>query len=175
MESRPKSVRKNSPAPTTSNVESAIWKATIALPLMPRRRRVTVCALSFKLLLTSLRAASHAGARPKINPVNRVTPAAKANTPQSIRTLRSLCSQPLPSNEGIALRPRYPSSRPPAPPMAASSKLSVSNWRRIRPRPAPRASRTLISRCRCEPRASSRLAMFAHASNSTNPVSVIST
>ena len=59
--------------------------------------------------------------------------------------------------------------------MAASSRLSVSSWRSTRPRPAPSARRTLISRCRCAPRASSRLAMLAQASSSTRPVSDSST
>ena len=99
-------MRRNSPAPTTSSVESAIWKATIALPPIPLRRRVVVCALCFRLLLTSLRAASHAGAKPKTSPVSTVTTAAKANTPQSIGTSYVLRSHELDINLGTKLRPR---------------------------------------------------------------------
>ena len=79
----PATVRRNNPAPITSSVESAIWKPTSALPLIPFRRRVAVCALSFMLLLTSARAADQAGARPNRIPVSNVTAAVKANTPQS--------------------------------------------------------------------------------------------
>ena len=44
---------------------------------------------------------------------------------------------------------------------------SISNWRTMRPRLAPSAVRTAISRRRAVPRASSRLAMFAHAISRT--------
>ena len=46
--------------------------------------------------------------------------------------------------------------------------LSVSNCRTMRPRPAPSAARTAISRCRAVARASSRFATFAHAISSTS-------
>ena len=46
------------------------------------------------------------------------------------------------------------------PPASASTQLSVRSWRTMRPRPAPIASLTAISRCRERPRASSRLATF---------------
>ena len=55
------------PPPATSKARSG-RRQSLCRPC-PLRRRVTVCALSFKLLLTSLRAASHAGASPKIKPV----------------------------------------------------------------------------------------------------------
>jgi len=51
----------------------------------------------------------------------------------------------------------------------ARRTLSVSIWRIMRPRPAPRAARTAISFCRDAPRASIRLATFAHAISSTQP------
>ena len=50
---------------------------------------------------------------------------------------------------------------------APSKTLSVSSWRTIRPRPAPRAARTDISRARAVARASSRLATLAQAMSST--------
>src|SRR5258705_133864 len=40
------------------------------------------------------------------------------------------------------------SNRPASPPQNASTRLSVSRWRIMRPRLAPNASRTPISRCR---------------------------
>ena len=49
----------------------------------------------------------------------------------------------------------------------ASITLSVSSCRTRRPRPAPIASRVAISFCRAEARASSRLATFAQAVQST--------
>ena len=45
----------------------------------------------------------------------------------------------------------------------ASSRLSTSNCRRIRPRPAPSAARTVISRSRMVALASSMLATLQHA------------
>ena len=49
-----------------------------------------------------------------------------------------------------------------------SSTLSVSSCRTIRPRPAPMAARTDISRARAVARASNRLATFAHAISRTS-------
>ena len=45
----------------------------------------------------------------------------------------------------------------------------------MRARPAPSASRTLISRCRRAPRASISVAMLAHASSRTSPRKIINT
>ena len=58
---------------------------------------------------------------------------------------------------------------PRPPPHSASTTLSVSSWRTIRPRPAPSAVRTAISRARAAPRASSRFATLPHAISSTRP------
>ena len=52
--------------------------------------------------------------------------------------------------------------------MAASSTLSVRNWRTSRPRLAPIAARTATSRSRTVARASSRLATFVHVMTSRN-------
>lgn len=56
-----------------------------------------------------------------------------------------------------------PTSRPTTPPASASSRLSVNIWRRMRPRPAPIATRTAISRLRVTEREYSRFAREAHA------------
>ena len=58
-------------------------------------------------------------------------------------------------------RPSRRRSRPRTPPAAESTRLSVSNWRINRARPAPSALRTASSRRRPAPRASSRLATLA--------------
>ena len=52
-------------------------------------------------------------------------------------------------------------------PETASVRLSVNDCRTKRPRLAPRASRTELSPRRAAPRASSRLAMFAHVISRT--------
>ena len=52
---------------------------------------------------------------------------------------------------------------PTAPPISASSRLSVSTCRVSRPCPAPSAARIANSPRRCAPRASSRLVTFTHA------------
>ena len=60
------------------------------------------------------------------------------------------------------------SSSPAAAAHSASTTLSVSSWRTMRPRPAPSAVRTAISRARAAPRASSRLATLPQAISSTS-------
>jgi hypothetical protein len=67
---------------------------------------------------------------------------------------------------------QYASSRPASPPAVDRIVLSVSNWRMMRPRPAPSAARTAISRPRPDARASSRLAVFAHAIKSSIPTAL---
>ena len=52
--------------------------------------------------------------------------------------------------------------------IAASSRLSTSSCRMIRPRVAPMARRTAISFCRCSARTSSRPAASAHAMSITS-------
>ena len=65
-------------------------------------------------------------------------------------------------------------TRPSAPPIAASSADSVRSWRTTCQRLAPIDSRTAISLARDAPRASSRLAMLAQAISSTKPVTASS-
>src|SRR5882757_7387724 len=56
---------------------------------------------------------------------------------------------------------------PSAPPARESKRLSVNNCRTKRHRPAPIESRSAISLCRTEARASRRLATLAQAINKT--------
>ena len=65
--------------------------------------------------------------------------------------------------------PRRSTTRPTAPPAAASTRLSVSICRTSRPRSAPSAMRILISRVRPAARTSSRLPTLAQAISSTQP------
>ena len=72
-----------------------------------------------------------------------------------------------------AVIPMFSANPAPAP-ASDSSRLSASNWRTSRPRPAPIETRTAISCDRLDARASRRLATFAHAISSTNPTIAIS-
>ena len=65
--------------------------------------------------------------------------------------------------------PHHASGSASAPPIEASTRLSVRNCRTSRPRLAPNARRTAISRRRPEARASSRLATLAQATSNTMP------
>ena len=70
------------------------------------------------------------------------------------------------------MTPACPSTRcssPPTPPAQASTRLSVSSCRTMRPRPAPSVARIASSRDRDAARASIRFATLTHAISSTNP------
>ena len=71
--------------------------------------------------------------------------------------------------------PRPRATTPIAPPTIDSIRLSASSWRSSRLRLAPIAVRMAISFCRAAARASSRLAMLAHAISSTKPTAPSST
>ena len=62
------------------------------------------------------------------------------------------------------------STAPATAPATASSTLSAMSWRTMRPREAPMARRTAISRSRALARASIRLARLAQAMSSTSAV-----
>jgi hypothetical protein len=59
---------------------------------------------------------------------------------------------------------------PTRPPAVANRTLSVSNWRTMRARPAPRAARVASSFSRAMLRASSRLATLTDAMINTKPM-----
>ncbi|MBA3258691.1 MAG: hypothetical protein H0T68_04410 [Gemmatimonadales bacterium] len=61
------------------------------------------------------------------------------------------------------------SASPPPPPIRPSTARSVSSWVVSRPRVAPSAALSAISRRRAAARASWRFAEFAQAMSSTNP------
>ena len=60
------------------------------------------------------------------------------------------------------------------PAIAASARLSVTSWRMRRPRLAPSDRRKAISGLRAAPRASRRLARFAHAISRSTPTAASS-
>ena len=114
--------------------------------------------------------ARHAGARPNSTPVSSETASVNASTRQF--RLRSTPLGKIPVSLSVNARsarlPQKAKSTPTAPPSAASSTLSVNSCRIRRQRPAPTASRTLISALRKAARASSRFATLAQAISSTS-------
>jgi len=115
-----------------------------------------------------------AGARPKItlaaSEMASANSSALRSTVTSLRRGRSSGA-----SASRALTPHRAMITPPVPASSASTMLSVSIWRINRRRPAPTAARTTSSRPRADARASSRLATFAHAINSTNATAARST
>ena len=103
--------------------------------------------------------ACNAGASPKASPVASAIITAKMSTGQS--TWRALIRGML-AGRKRAIIPRVLTAvtTPTTAPMTDKSIDSVIIWRIMRPRPAPKASRTATSCCRPEARANSRLAMF---------------
>ena len=172
---RLRSVPANRRAPATSNVDNMTWKLTIILPPKPLRRRVMLCAVSFKQAPPSLRVTIHAGTMPNSNPLSRVMHAVNASTVQSSAIVNCDVSHGFANSVGSARHPAKASATPSAPPTDESNRLSVSTPRKTRARPAPRASRTPISRCLAIDRAKSRLAMLEQASNSTSATPPINT
>ena len=71
-------------------------------------------------------------------------------------------------SETSAFTPPRESTMPVTPPSSASTRLSVSSCRTMRPRPAPSAVRTAISRLRTVARASSSEATLTQAMSRTN-------
>ena len=112
---------------------------------------------------TSARVDWSAGASPNSTPVNSESAAATASTCQFNSARKVKLSRPFASSSVRNRMPQTANATPSMPPSAASSTLSVRSWRMIRNRPAPRLSRSAISRLRAAARASRRLAMFAHA------------
>src|SRR5580704_13720676 len=99
-------------------------------PAKPLRRRVAEAAESLSEVLTSVRVACHAGARPKRMPVRMEIAPAKAKMRRSKRVLSGVGSQEEESRCGMMLRPRYPRAKPARPPVLERSRLSVRTWRR---------------------------------------------
>ena len=118
------------------------------------------------------RVARNAGARPNRSPVSRVTPAENASTFQLGEKCRSELRM---LALAMAETPHHAHSTPTAPPAADSARLSTRSCRISRPRVAPMASRTAISRRRPLARESSRLATLAQAISSTRLVAMART
>ena len=158
----------NNPAPTSNSNESATC-ATIS-PLLKRDTTPVVRRLCLSEVDKSRLVARHAGAKPNSTPVSSETASVNTSTRQFRLSSTSLGKMPvfLSVNATSARLPQKAKSTPTAPPNAASNTLSVSSCRTSRHRPAPTASRTLISAPRKAARASSRFATLAHAISSTS-------
>jgi hypothetical protein len=159
------------PAPTSSTIDIASSVTTSACRVRP----VAVPALaprvppSFNVSVSDGRDSCNAGTAPNTRPVISVVPIV-------IRTIVRSTSNVIQYGTVVGIMRvmnssivHVPSRSPSVPPATASRKLSVRNCRTMRSREAPIASRTATSRCRAEPRASSRLATLAQAISNTKP------
>ena len=155
----------------TSTSENAIC-ATTRNRRRPKRSRaaVTPRPSAFMAAPGATWVARSAGASPNSRQVRRASALVKPSTRAS--GLRST-NRRLASVVRNATRPalsQCASTAPAAAPTTASSTLSAISCRTMRPREAPMASRTAISRSRAVARASIRLARFAQAMSSTSAV-----
>ena len=164
----------NSPARISSIVESAIW--VVARAVRKREAARAPDGWPAVLLIAETRSGRvlwSAGNSPKSRPVVIATAAVNISVVGSRRSLMKEVS-----SRGIrAMMPvsdQRATTRPSAPPIAASRADSVRSWRTTCQRLAPIDSRTAISLARAAPRASSRLAMLAQAISSTKPVTASS-
>ena len=153
-------LRINSPAPASSSTETAACTTTNA-PRSRVRWRASPRAPPFSARTRSGWLAWKAGIAPA------PTPASSATSSVNARTCRLIvASAQRVSGISMCRSTAAPSNATPiatTPPHAAAIPLSISSRRMSRRRLTPSARRTAISRRRCIPRASSRLATLAHA------------
>ena len=170
--SRARRLRTSNAAPIKRTTDNATWPAMSSLaagmrrPVVAAKPPPTACACARIVVARSTRDARRAGASPKSATAASESNSVNASTGRS-RGMR-------PPSAARATRSRLPqlaTSSPPAAPTRASTRLSVNNCLTSRPRPAPSASRTPISRPRAMARARRRLATFAQtiSSNSETP------
>jgi hypothetical protein len=124
-------------------------------------------------LVRSIDDARNAGMIPASTPDKRLTMTLNASTRPSIRILSESGTGMGRSSDVTARVSHDAMSRPPTAPNSERRTLSVTSCRISRLRVAPMASRTLISFCRADARASSIPATFAHATISTRPTATI--
>ena len=160
----------NSSAPTSRTRESATCETT-RRRRSPKPSRAVVMPRppDFMAAPGSVRVARNAGVSPKRMLVRTARLPVNAKTRQSGVKSKNM---PLPSvmkREIRIFEKTGASSAPTAVPMEESNRLSDNSWRISRPRDAPIARRTAISRSRALARASIRLARFAHAINKHQP------
>ena len=155
-------------SPTTSTARVRCWRKPAPARPPP----------SLRVAPGSVRDPWSAGISPNSTPVPIATTSANSSTRQSPTT--SAPSGPIRGNPTVltdssARMPATPRVKPSAPPSIESMTLSVSNCRTIRPRPAPTAVLSAISRLRPIARTSMRLATLAQAISRTRPTAPSST
>ena len=175
------SVRTSRPAPARMTMLSATCTTTSQLPapnrpLAPWAPRKFPPDPSFNIGVKSTRKPRNAGAKPNRIPVRIDTTAVNKSTCVSM----SGWNDDTPSwfvamNATMDSMHQVANRIPTAPPAIESITLSVSSWRRMRPREAPNAKRTAISFCLEAARESSNPATFEHAIRSTIPTASKST
>ena len=127
----------------------------------------------FSVEIRSGRVLCSAGNSPKSSPVPTVSAAAYSMA--SGLTRKSIvCATCAGSSDMMKTSVHFATKSEARPPNAASRRDSVSSWPIRRVRLAPMESRTAISVARAAERASSRLAMLAHAISRTSPVTLSS-
>ena len=162
-------VRRNSPAATTRTSDTAIWATTSVLRTAKRRspaipRPASLSASPGVTLFSPI-----TGATPAVIAERHARAAVNASTRQSsARSSDTVLCHVLNCCTRSALL-HFANTSPNAAPVTATIRLSMKSSRAIRQRELPSARRTLSSRRRASARASSRLAMFAHATSSTSP------
>ena len=166
-------MRRNSPAPVSKTSENATCDTISALASGLCTRAVLRPCLSEAL--SSTRAARQAGAIPNKRGVASDRRSVKSSTRLSGATSSGRVAWPADTITRSNLLDQVASAMPRTAPSIASRKLSVSNWRITRNRPAPMDMRTAISRCRLVARARRRLAMLVQAINKTSPTATIRT
>ena len=151
--------------PAALSNTSASPISAITSPLRKRLRRVPWVELrppSLSASVSSGRALARPGARPKMIPVAtqiaNVTPRTSTSTFTS-RSRGTVCA-PIAFNDSI---PHSAKTTPMAPPISASSTLSVKTCLNSRSGAAPSATRIAISCSRVAARASNIVVRFAHA------------
>ncbi len=176
--SKPGSTLRSATAVRTSSAEPMSSTRARATSSTTSTARVLFCRNplperplpSLRVVLRSSREAWSAGMSPNRMPVAIDSAIVNARTRQSTVTTEPFSptrGRPAVFTASSARIPAVPRSRPSAPPANDSMRLSVSSCRMMRPRPAPMAARTAISRLRVVARASSRFATFAQAMSST--------
>ena len=161
-------LRSSSAAPIVSTMAIAISATTspfrsrcAARPPKPPRPD------SLTSVFTSVRASRRAGAKPTMRPVATVTPSAKISAVES-RPTSDIRGSSLAPTRSISLSPSQARNTPVAAPNVASTRDSINSCWKMRPRPAPSATRTATSFARITPRDSSRLVTLMQATSSSS-------
>ena len=154
------------PAPAVRARPSATC-ATISDDRSQSRPAISLRPPSLRVETRLVREETMAGMVPKMSP------AANESSTEKVRTRRSTPASAargtlLPMSRRTAGVARNASPQPARPPIALKARLSTSNWRTMRLRPAPNAERIAISRCRSRMRASIRFAMLPQAITNTS-------